>query len=208
VVTKLKTVQKSITRIGGATRYQTSQLIAKAAFATATTAFVATGRDYPDALSAGAAAGALAGPVLLVDGSAKTTDSSLTSRLKTMKVNKIYVVGGTSAVSSGSVKGLSSTGASVSRLSGSDRYDTSNKLANTIFKSAPAVYFASGATYPDALAGAVLAGRHKSPLLVSRTTCVPGPEQQTTMKIGATSITILGGTAALGSAINSLSVCR
>jgi len=207
VLAKLKTVQPAVTRIGGATRYQTSLLIAQSAFPTATSAFVATGVNYPDALSAGAAAGALGAPVLLVDGGASATDPALTARLKAMGVKKVYVAGGTSAVSAASVAGLASIGATETRFAGTDRYDTSTKLANALFAKAPGVYFASGATYPDALAGAVLAGRAKSPLLVSRTLCVPGPEQQTLSALGATSATILGGTAALGSGLDRLTTC-
>jgi putative cell wall-binding protein len=207
VYNTLRGVQKSITRIGGATRYQTSLMIAQSAFPTGTRAFLATGINYPDALSAGAAAGSVSAPVLLVNGSASTTDSALTARLKAMGAKTVDVVGGTSAVSVGSIKGVSSMGASVTRFAGTDRYDTSTKLASAMYKNAAVSYFASGAAYPDALAGAVLAGRTKGPLLITQQQCVPSAQESLMLKLGVKQVTLFGGTAALSSKVAQLGVC-
>jgi putative cell wall-binding protein len=52
-------------RIAGADRYETAALLAAFGFAAADTVYLATGVDYPDALSAGPAGGVGGGPVLL-----------------------------------------------------------------------------------------------------------------------------------------------
>ena len=60
-----------IKRVSGSDRYGTSTAVLKEFFSgqKIRRAFVATGIDYPDALSAAAAGGALGAPVLLVNGS-------------------------------------------------------------------------------------------------------------------------------------------
>jgi putative cell wall-binding protein len=204
----LKSVQPSITRIGGPTRYETSRLLAQAVFPSASQVFLATGTAYPDALSAGAAAGATDSPVLLVNGVTTFTDPSLTAEVKTMGAKAIYIAGGTNAVSAASVQDLSSVGATITRFAGQERYQTSTQLASAFFKSSSTAYFASGASYPDALAGAVLAGRAKGPLLISRPACVPSYEGQALVSMGTTTATLFGGTAALGSVVDQLGVCR
>jgi putative cell wall-binding protein len=58
-------------RLGGATRYGTSQAVAVAGLSAglkAQTLWTATGRDYPDALAAGPAAASGSSPTLLIDG--------------------------------------------------------------------------------------------------------------------------------------------
>ncbi|CPU62207.1 N-acetylmuramoyl-L-alanine amidase LytC precursor [Mycobacteroides abscessus] len=68
----------AIRRDAGANRYATSRLVSERAFAgqTVEVAYVATGTDFPDALSAGAVAGAYGVPVVLVNGKARRSSSS------------------------------------------------------------------------------------------------------------------------------------
>jgi putative cell wall-binding protein len=124
-----------------------------------------------------------------------------------MRVKTVDIVGGTSAVSTGSVKGVSSIGATVTRFAGTDRYDTSTKLAAAMYSTSPTAYFASGASYPDALAGAVLAGRAKSPLFITRQACVPVAQGQLMAKLGVKQVTLFGGTAALAPLVANLGAC-
>ncbi|NAZ84008.1 hypothetical protein GTR02_19555 [Kineococcus sp. R8] len=55
-----------VTRVGGADRYATSALVATAVFADATTALIATGENFPDALAGVPAAAVNLAPILLV----------------------------------------------------------------------------------------------------------------------------------------------
>ena len=57
-----------VTRAGGIDRYEASRNINDLYFSTAPTVDITTGRNFPDALSAGAAGAAHGIPVLLVDG--------------------------------------------------------------------------------------------------------------------------------------------
>lgn len=67
----------TVTRIGGKDRYETGEKIVRDGFRTgAASAIIATGRDYPDALAAGPAAGRLGGPVILLDGAAQRASAT------------------------------------------------------------------------------------------------------------------------------------
>jgi len=71
----------SVTRLAGATRYGTSAAVAEEAVARGldlSTVWVATGLNFPDALSAGGAAGAVRTTLLLIDG--QGLDASAESR--------------------------------------------------------------------------------------------------------------------------------
>ena len=97
-------------RLGGANRYQSSQKVFQTFFAAESfdSAFVATGRAFPDALSASAAAGSLNAPVLLVDGTTGKNVPSATL-LRDMGVNNVLIVGGNGAVNKTIESGLRAT---------------------------------------------------------------------------------------------------
>ncbi|WP_111721303.1 endo-1,3-alpha-glucanase family glycosylhydrolase [Homoserinimonas sp. OAct 916] len=189
-------------RIGGTDRYDTSRRITSHAFPSSTTAYIATGRDYPDALSASGAAGSASAPVVLVDGKSGSAGSATTALLKKLGVKTTIIAGGTGVVSAGVQESLTPYG--VSRQSGSDRYQTSEKLNKSTAKKASHAYLATGTAFPDALAGAAIAGAKSKPLYVVPTNCVPAG---TKADISGSSVTLLGGTGALGSGVAKLTSC-
>ncbi|WP_235500193.1 cell wall-binding repeat-containing protein [Leifsonia sp. Root227] len=195
-----------VDRIAGSDRFATSRAVSAAAFPSATTAFIATGRNFPDALSAAAAAGASGSPVVLVDGAAGAADGQTMTLLRGMGVGSVVIAGGTSAVSAGIANTLSSL-APVTRLSGGDRYETSNAINANRFPTASRVYFATGSTFADALAGAALAGRDGSPLFVVPSGCLPPTTAATIATYGAVGRVLLGGPNALSNAVGSGTVC-
>lgn len=90
----------SITRLAGATRYETSAKImsyAVNAGMNVSTVYLATGKNFPDALAAGPVAGKLRAPLLLVDPGIEYAHTVLANYCGS--VNVATVVGGTSAVS-------------------------------------------------------------------------------------------------------------
>ncbi|WP_285113898.1 cell wall-binding repeat-containing protein [Leifsonia sp. fls2-241-R2A-40a] len=207
VLQRLATVQPAITRIGGYDRFNTSVLIAKNAFGSSTTAYLASGLGFPDALSAGGAAGAKSQPVLLVNGALGSVDAGTLQGLKDLHVTTVKLVGGTTIISNGFQKSLTNAGFSVKRLSGSDRFATSIAVNADAFPSATnASFFASGTSFPDALAGAAWAGRAGGPLLVSPVGCVyPGAAN---LALRSKGIVLLGGVNALGGPVKALAVCQ
>jgi putative cell wall-binding protein len=195
-------------RLSGIDRYATARAVAQNAFGSgAHTAYIATGLDFPDALSAGAAAGALGMPVLLVNGTQTAPDAATVQILRDMGITSVKLVGGTGVVSPGIASGLSTAGFTVTRLSAIDRYGTSNAVNADAFPAAPPkTYFATAFSFPDALAGAAVAGHQKSPLYVSRPACVTPDAATGALRSGA--IALLGGPLVLGADVGKLTVCR
>lgn len=166
-----------VVRTQGADRYATSREIARTAFSPGDTriAYIATGRNFPDALAASAAAGADGAPVILVNGAAGSLDSATRELLVELEVQRVFIAGGTGVVSPGIESGLRALLGTddVRRLAGADRYLTAVAINTARFGVEPTVYLATGLDFPDALAGAALAGLTGSPLYVVPGTCVP-----------------------------------
>jgi len=195
-----------VTRVSGADRYATSIAVAKYAFSKgASKAFIATGADFPDALSAGAAIGAK-GPVILVKGTSKSVDAATSAELKKLAVKDVYIAGGTGVVSTGFESGLKKI-ATTTRLAGSDRYATSLAINAKLFTSAKRVLFATGADFPDALAGTAWAPVISAPLFEVQGACVPKGVLAAIGKLGASRATLLGGTGVLNAKVASLTSC-
>lgn len=198
-----------VKRLSGSDRYATSRAIAAYAFPSASAVYLATGRNFPDALSAGAAGGSKAAPVLLIDGNATSLDSASSSAVTRLKASTVFIAGGTGVVRSQieaaakRLKGVSK----VSRLAGSDRYETSAAINDASFGSASSAYLATGTSFPDALAGAALAGAKHAPLYVSMTSCIPKATLTSITDLGVSKVTLLGGTGALTADLNTLVVC-
>jgi putative cell wall-binding protein len=175
----------------------------------ATKVFLATGRTFPDALSASAAAGTESVPVILIDGLAKTLDPNLVTTLTALGVKQIVIAGGPASVLPAVQTELAAipgvTG--VTRYSGADRYAVSGALNRAEFGTAAGIYVATGVTFPDALAGAAIAGAHHDPLYVVQTSCIPSYVLDDFLKFKPTTMTILGGTGSLTSSIQEFRGC-
>lgn len=190
-----------VVRVAGADRYDTSRQLAEATFTgPVSTMYLATGKDYPDALSAGAAAAATGGPVLLVYGEADRLDAATVATVKKLAPGKLLIAGGPAAVSDGILAHATSIVPASSRVAGRDRFTTSAAIADT-FGNAAHAYLASGWDFPDALVGAALAGKRGEPLYVTMPRCQPIEITHSARELGVTSMTIIGGTQSLADSV-------
>ncbi|MDH6182310.1 putative cell wall-binding protein [Microbacteriaceae bacterium SG_E_30_P1] len=206
VVTQLQSIAP-VTRLSGATRYEVSRAVVDDAFESAPLVYLATGKTYPDALTAGAAAGHLDAPVILVDGTASSIDPATLALLRSLGTSSIRIAGGSLSVSDGIRASLSSVGFTVDRRSGANRYEVAQAINAQAFGSASSGYLASGQNFPDALAGAALAGYQSVPLYLSAANCVPVSTSRGMTAAGIRSVTLLGGTATLSPAVASFTHC-
>lgn len=88
------------------------------------------------------------------------------------------------------------------RLAGEDRYGTAAAVAAAAYPSgADTVLVASGRSYPDALAGAALAGRQGAPVLLTEQSTLPKPTSDAINSLKATKAVILGGTTAVSQVV-------
>ena len=199
----------SVLRVAGQDRYETAAQLAGITNGGLTkTVFIATGASFPDALGGSAAAGRLGGALLLTDRLVlpAATATALTSGNPT----KVVILGGTAVIDPAiltQVKTLLPS-TSVQRWAGADRYETAASVSsNTYPLGATTAYLASGADYPDALAGAPVAARDGAPLLLTQRDCVPASTLTELIRLGATKIVVLGGTSAVSEAAANLTAC-
>lgn len=198
----------SVLRWSGADRFETSRVIARNAFSSgAATAYVATGLGFPDALAAGAMGGVVGAPVILVNGLQPALDPATATLIESLGVMETRIAGGGGVVSAGIEADLGERVATVRRLAGADRYATSLAINADVIATASEAYLAAGAGFPDALAGSVLAGLRGAPMYLAPATCVPGGVIDHIGTIGASRVTLLGGTGVLGAGVARLTRC-
>jgi putative cell wall-binding protein len=156
VVAQLGQTGAEVTRVAGADRYETAVAISASAFDPGVPlVFVATGRNFPDALAGSAAGAHLGAPVLLVPGD--TIPAVVVDELTRLTPGAIRVLGGAAAVSDEVVGALAAFSPDVARLAGSDRYQTAAAVSASAFEpGVERVRIATGANFPDALAAAAL----------------------------------------------------
>jgi putative cell wall-binding protein len=200
-----------VTRISGADRYATAANLSAATFpANVNTVFVATGQNFPDALSGGPAVANTpsgGGPLLLV--LTNSIPQSTATELARLKAQKIVVLGGTAAVADSVVTALDPYSVDpVVRRFGADRYFTSVEVSKGTFASSSKVYLATGANFPDALAGGSPAGIAHSPVLLTTATCIPPAVNDEINRLGASQVLVLGGSSAVSDAVLSGTVCQ
>jgi putative cell wall-binding protein len=199
----------AVWRRAGSDRFDTARILDQDAFSGGvTSAYIATGTNYPDALAAAAAAGAAKVPVVLVNGGAASVDQSTVSFLSSLGVKNVTIVGGTSAVSGGIASGLSRQGFGVTRIAGADRFGTAAQIAASAFPSGSArAYVATGTAFPDALAGSAVAASQNAPLLTTQGSCFSASTLQELAQLGASSVTVIGGTSAVSASTAALQAC-
>ena len=158
-----------ITRFSGANRYETNLLILRACGPVDEDVLVCSGTNFADALSASAAGL----PILLVG---KSLTQEQKDFLKICDPRYVDVIGGEGAVSKAVFDQIhNELGCMGSRVWGSNRYETSAKIAAKYFsdKQRFAVTLAYGQNFPDGLAGGPLSYAVGAPLLLVR----PGNEK-------------------------------
>ncbi len=198
------TLKKSyeIERLGGDDRYETAALIAdeyvEVTGKVYDTVFIASGLNYPDALSAGSAAALNGAPILFVD---KGIPAATAEKLK--DVETIYVAGGSVVVSEAVYKELPGK---TERLAGDDRYLTGIEISKKFFAETEAVYTATGWDYADALTGGVAAAKDTAPLLLvdGKINTVPKTTTDYIKASKAERLVVLGGSAAVNDTVMKL----
>lgn len=149
-----------VTRISGVNRYETSLEVAKYINSLSNEVFVATGENYPDALSIAAYAGNKQIPIILTNKN-KLSDK-ISNYISTKGINKSYVIGGTGVISDNVLKSLPNA----ERIAGSNRYETNYQVLARFPFVYGETYFATGKVFADALSGAALAGIFNNPIIL------------------------------------------
>jgi ell wall binding domain 2 (CWB2) len=203
-------------RTGGTDRYATAgQLFTQNSFVGggAHVAVIASGANYPDALSANyLAAGLNAGVgtrVLLTDPNVLPQPTQ--QALITSGITTVYIVGGPAAVSTNVSNAIAAMHVSnnnanafinVIRVAGADRYATNNQV--DLFNGASAVntaIVAVGSNFADALAAAPVIVTKKFPLVLTDGGTLSAAATSTLVNLGIRNVLIVGGTSAVSAAV-------
>jgi putative cell wall-binding protein len=202
VVEQLRTYATTgtVRRLAGATRYATAAAISREAFPVGVpVAYIATGMNFPDALAGVAAAGSGGGPVLLTKPGELPAETA--AELGRLDPGRIVVLGGTSVISGSVANALQGYAASVTRMSGSNRYSTAVDVSRETFAGSDVVFVATGSNFPDALGGGPVAGSVPGPLLLVPGTSIPGDVANELQRLGPDRVVILGGTSVVSSGV-------
>ncbi|PKQ37121.1 MAG: hypothetical protein CVT59_09390 [Actinobacteria bacterium HGW-Actinobacteria-1] len=193
----------SVMRLAGTDRYKTAIAVSTENWDTSDVVILATGAQFPDALAASSLAGSYDAPLLLT-----RPDSLLTSvrdEIVRLGASSVIIVGGTSAVSTPVATAVAAIpGVSISRIAGVDRYDTAARVAAQVQsrEGDPAImYVARGDDFADALACSPYAYSNKVPVLLTRTGSLPGYTKSAIEDLGASSVLLAGGTAAVSASV-------
>ncbi len=194
-------------RIGGADRYETAALVAAEYPDGVDMVYVASGKVFPDALTARSNAGSVAGlPGLQNDGAgvaapvllARTNKLPLPTiaALQDLDPERIIIVGGEGRINADVETALESYG-TVTRLAGSDRYETSAEVAATFPSGLPTVYVATGEDFPDALVGGAVAGESGAPILLTTRDELSAPTAEALADLAPEAVVVFGGPGAI-----------
>ncbi|MFK5645811.1 S8 family serine peptidase [Ornithinimicrobium sp. LYQ121] len=199
VVAQLEADYAPVRRLAGANRYATSAAVS-GEYDAASTVFIASGEDFPDALSASAAAGVLDAPLMLVK--SDSVPNVVAEELDRLQPQRVVLVGGPAAVSDDVLTALAAYGDEIERIGGANRYEVSAGVATRFFE-APADHalVATGLNFPDALAAGPVAAKHNSPVLLVKQDAVPAAVLGAIVDLRIQEITIAGGYAAVDKSV-------
>jgi putative cell wall-binding protein len=212
VETQLTGLGYTVNRVAGANRYDTAAKVAAASagfraigtIGGVKTAYLATGTNFPDALSAGSGSYVKNLPILLTNPTTLSAETS--AAITALGIKNVIILGGPVAVSTGVETAVKALGATTSRLNGPTRFDTAAAVATNdsnpvisggLGMSLANIALPSGLNFPDALVAAEI----QSPTVLCAD---PAPSATTaflsTNAAAIGNITALGGTAAVSAA--------
>jgi uncharacterized protein YjdB len=187
-------------RLSGSNRFETSIAISKAGWVQAPTVILASGLDFADALAASSLSKSKDAPILLT---AKTSlEANTIAELKRLKTTKAFIIGGPGVISTSIEKKLTELGIGFTRIGGTDRYDTSKKVAEIIGVN-NGIIMSSDSGFADSLSIATIASIKSIPILISPKNSL-NPEIAAFIKGKNIPVSyIVGGNGVLGATIDS-----
>jgi putative cell wall-binding protein len=179
-------------RYAGTDRFATAVAIASEGLGNPTVDFEANGDDYADAVSAGPAAAAAGGAVLLTNGPTQAGETA--QYLSQHPTDTRVAVGGPAAAADSGAQ---------SAIVGQDRYQTSELLAAKYFSAPMIVGLATGGGFADALSGGADVAEAGGPILLTDPTALPSPVvSYLAANAGTiTRVVVFGGTQAIGDGV-------
>ncbi|WP_448073250.1 cell wall-binding repeat-containing protein [Georgenia yuyongxinii] len=183
-----------VIRLQGGDRYETSAAVGQTVWQSASAVYLASGQDFADGLSGGAAAAATGAPLYVTP--QWHLHASIRAEVQRLGATRVVLLGGGGAVNANVERAVRSAvpGAVVTRLAGADRYETAGVIARATWPAgSPRAFVATGLQFADALTGVPAAGAVSAPVLLSGPRCLPVPANAALKELGIQEVTILGG---------------
>lgn len=196
-VLNFKTGQQ-FNRLSGQDRYDTAVAISQEGWQKANNVVLATGNNFPDALSAAPLAKKMAAPILLT--TPNQLPDQIEAELDRLKAQRVFIVGGYAVVSAAIEEKLQAKGIETVRLAGIDCYATSVEIANYL-GAVSEIFIVSGDSFPDALSIASYAAQKQIPILLTTRDSLPAVVKDYMMHKRITKAYIIGGEAVISSEI-------
>lgn len=163
----------TVTKLMGNDRYETAAKVSKEGWSTsADTVIIVNGDDkyLVDGLTATPLASVKNAPILLSN--SKALPKFTIDEIKRLSPKNVIVIGGENAIPQSIIDEIEKINSSISveRIGGADRYETSLNIAKEIDKTnnITKIYVGAGNGEADSLSIASVAGREKSPIILSQ----------------------------------------
>lgn len=192
-----------VIRLFGDDRYKTSTSISAKGWDKSDNVILASGEDYPDALTAAVLAYVKNSPILL-SGKDGISDDVL-KEIERLGAKNIYIVGGPGVISK-DVEAQLGQKYHTERISGDDRYKTAAAVGELIRQNNnfDTVVLATGENYPDALAIAPFAAKNGMPVMFTSNGYLNEDTKQALITWGIKKVIIVGGIGAVSSDVEKL----
>jgi lactocepin len=184
---------RGVSRVAGPGRVATAVAVSQRAFTSAASVVIARADVYVDALTAAPLAAVVGGPLLL-SGSTGALEPEVGAEIRRLGAHSVQLIGGTGGLSDQLERSLAWWGVTqVTRIAGTDRFDTARRIAARI--GGRAVYVTNGVTgWPDAIAASSLASLQGRPMLLVSADGVPPATAAAMRDLQVESAVVVGGT--------------
>jgi SpoIID/LytB domain protein len=196
-----QTSPEQVARVSGRDRIATAVAVSARGWDRAREALLATALAFPDALAAGPLAARLDAPLLLTE--PLVLPDAVRAELARLGVERVTILGGTSAVSPIVEEQLRAAGFQTRRVRGDSRYATAEATALAAGPSARGeVALVLGEDWPDAVAAGALAGAPDAPpTLLAQRDALPEPTRRALRTLRPTTVLLVGGPGAISDGV-------
>ncbi|WP_421381535.1 S8 family serine peptidase [Bacillus salacetis] len=186
---------KGTERIGGKDRYDTSfQFSSRIPDHSLNTVILASGSNYPDALTGNVLNKIRNGTTLLINDDKAVMAKAVQEAKRLLRDNgKVVILGGKQAVSA-TVEKEFKKHFEVLRIAGTNRTDTSIEIAKKVTSKPGEIFLTSGSSFSDALSIGVYATEKQIPILLTDSADAPSASLVSYLKENSIKkVTIIGG---------------
>ncbi len=182
----------TVERLAGLRAVDTAIELCKAGWTTADTVVIATTANYPDALAGAPLAKKYNAPMLL--NPPGSLDPEVLKELRRLGAKKVYILGGTAAISEPVFRALGDLSLNPERIAGTTAAETAAEIARKL-GSNQTVILASTLNFPDAMAASAPAAALGIPILLTGRDALPEATQAVFADFQVTKTIMVGGDA-------------